>query len=45
MENADAVKANGCDFYKVDMGIPEEQMFGLEVQDQGLGNETSVVII
>lgn len=40
MESADAVKkfgetakANGGDFYKVDMGIPEEMMFGLEVQD------------
>lgn len=40
MESADAVKkfaetakANGGDFYKVDMGIPEDQMFGLEVQD------------
>lgn len=40
MESADAVrkfgetaKANGGDFYKVDMGIPEDQMFGLEVLD------------
>lgn len=40
MESADAVKkfaetaqANGGDFYKVDMGIPEDQMFGLEVED------------
>lgn len=40
MESADAVKkfaetakANGGNFYKVDMGIPEDQMFGLEVQD------------
>ncbi|MBO0469425.1 glyoxalase [Enterococcus sp. DIV0242_7C1] len=40
MESADAVKkfgetakANGGDFYKVDMGIPEDQMYGLEVQD------------
>ncbi|WP_207696613.1 glyoxalase [Enterococcus sp. DIV0212c] len=40
MESADAVKkfgetakANGGDFYKVDMGIPEDMMFGLEVQD------------
>ena len=40
MESADAVKkfgetakANGGDFYQVDMGIPEDMMFGLEVQD------------
>ncbi|MCA5013012.1 MULTISPECIES: VOC family protein [unclassified Enterococcus] len=40
MESAEAVKkfgetakANGGDFYKVDMGIPEDQMYGLEVQD------------
>ncbi|MEI5988920.1 VOC family protein [Enterococcus crotali] len=40
LESADAVKkfgdiakANGGDFYKVDMGIPEDQMFGLEVLD------------
>lgn len=40
MESIDAVKkfaetakANGGDFYKVNMGIPEDQMFGLEVQD------------
>ncbi|MGX7394529.1 VOC family protein [Carnobacterium mobile] len=40
MESADAVKkfaetakANGGDFYTVDMGIPEDQMFGLEVED------------
>ncbi|EOH99669.1 glyoxalase [Enterococcus haemoperoxidus ATCC BAA-382] len=40
LESADAVKkfaetakANGGDFYKVDMGIPEDMMFGLEVQD------------
>ncbi|ALS00988.1 glyoxalase [Enterococcus silesiacus] len=40
MESADAVKkfgetakANGGDFYKVDMGFPEDMMFGLEVQD------------
>ncbi|MBL1230654.1 VOC family protein [Enterococcus sp. BWB1-3] len=40
LESAEAVKkfgetakANGGDFYRVDMGIPEEQMYGLEVQD------------
>jgi predicted lactoylglutathione lyase len=40
MESAEAVKkfgetakANGGDFYHIDMGMPEEQMFGLEVQD------------
>ena len=40
LESADAVKkfaetakANGGDFYKVDMGMSEDQMFGLEVQD------------
>lgn len=30
---AEAAKTNGGDFYKVDMGIPEDQMFGLEVED------------
>jgi len=30
---AETAKANGGDFYKVDMGISEDQMFGLEVQD------------
>lgn len=29
----DTAKANGGNFYKVDMGIPEDQMFGLEVLD------------
>ncbi|MBM7687706.1 glyoxalase [Enterococcus ureilyticus] len=29
----ETAKANGGDFYKVDMGISEDQMFGLEVQD------------
>ena len=40
LESADAVKkfaetakTNGGDFYKVDMGMSEDQMFGLEVQD------------
>lgn len=40
MESAEAVKkfgetakANGGDYYQVDMGIPEDQMVGLEVQD------------
>lgn len=40
LESADAVKkfaekakANGGDFHKVDMGMSEDQMFGLEVQD------------
>lgn len=40
MDSADAVKkfaetakANGGDYYKVGMGIPEDMMFGLEVQD------------
>lgn len=40
MESADAVKtfaetakANGGNYHKVEMGIPEDQMFGLEVQD------------
>lgn len=40
MESADAVKklaevakANGGDYYYVDMGVPEEQMFALHVQD------------
>lgn len=26
-------KENGGNFYRVDMGVPEDQMFGLEVQD------------
>lgn len=26
-------KQNGGNYYKVEMGIPEDQMFGLEVQD------------
>lgn len=30
---AETAKANGGDYYKVEMGIPEDQMFGLEVQD------------
>lgn len=40
MESADAVrkiaevaKANGGDYYFVDMGVPEDQMFALHVQD------------
>lgn len=40
VENADMVrkiaetaKANGGDYFSVDMGIPEDQMFGLEVLD------------
>lgn len=40
LESAEAVKqfgetakANGGNCYRVDMGIPEEQMYGLEVQD------------
>lgn len=40
MPNIEAVKEfgkiaqeNGGSFYRVDMGIPEEQMYGLEVQD------------
>lgn len=30
---ADTAKQNGGDFYRVDMGIPEDQMFGYEVED------------
>lgn len=40
MESAEAVKKfaeiaklNGGDYFHIDMGIPEEQMYGLEVQD------------
>jgi len=29
---ADTAKQNGGDYYRVDMGIPEEAMFGYEVQ-------------
>lgn len=32
-EAAKAAKANGGDYFSVDMGIPEEQMFSLEVMD------------
>lgn len=32
-EFADTAKANGGDFYKVDVGAPEEMMFGYEVTD------------
>ena len=30
---ADTAKENGGDYYRVDMGMPEDMMFGLEVQD------------
>jgi predicted lactoylglutathione lyase len=30
---ADTAKENGGDFYQVDMGMPEDQMFGYEVTD------------
>lgn len=30
---ADAAKANGGDCYKIERGIPEDQMFGYEVTD------------
>lgn len=30
---AETAKENGGTYYHVDMGIPEDQMFGLEVQD------------
>ena len=30
---ADTAKQNGGDYYHVDMGAPEDQMFGYEVQD------------
>ena len=30
---AETAKNNGGDYYKVDMGVPEEMMFGYEVQD------------
>lgn len=30
---ADTAKANGGDYYRVDMGAPEEMMFGYEVED------------
>jgi predicted lactoylglutathione lyase len=32
-EFADAAKANGGDYYRVDMGAPEAMMFGYEVTD------------
>ena len=30
---ADAAKSGGGDYFQVDMGMPEDQMFGLEVLD------------
>lgn len=30
---ADTAKANGGDYYKIDMGVPDDQMFGYEVED------------
>lgn len=30
---ADTAKENGGDYFKVDMGMPEDQMFGYEVED------------
>jgi hypothetical protein len=30
---ANTAKSNGGDYYKVDMGIPEDSMFGYEVVD------------
>lgn len=30
---ADTAKVNGGDFYQIDMGIPQDQMFGYEVSD------------
>ncbi len=30
---AETAKQNGGDYYHVDMGVPEEMMFGYEVQD------------
>lgn len=30
---ADAAEANGGDYFAVDMGIPEDQMFSLEITD------------
>lgn len=30
---ADTAKANGGDYYRVDMGVPEDMMFGYEVED------------
>lgn len=39
---ADAAKANGGDYYKVEMGVPEEMMFGYEVLDPD-GNQLEPV--
>ena len=30
---ADTAKQNGGDYFKIDMGVPEDQMFGYEVED------------
>lgn len=39
---AETAKANGGDYFRVDMGVPEEQMFGYEVLDLD-GNQWEVV--
>ncbi len=39
---ADAAKANGGDYYRVEMGAPEEMMFGYEVVDPD-GNQLEPV--
>lgn len=39
---ADAAKANGGDYFKVEMGVPEEMMFGYEVLDPD-GNQLEPV--
>lgn len=39
---AEAAKANGGDYFSVDMGMPEDQMFSLEVTDLD-GNQFELV--
>lgn len=39
---ADAAKANGGDYFTVDMGVPEDMMFGYEVLDPD-GNQLEPV--
>lgn len=39
---AETAKANGGDYYQIDMGIPEDQMFGYEVLDPD-GNQWEAV--
>lgn len=39
---ADTAKANGGDYYRIDMGVPDDMMFGYEVEDPD-GNQLEPV--